>query len=81
MFTPTLTVAASALLLSAKCAPNTTFGPEDAEAFLPTRLRYTELGPKSAVVTPRQAWEELAAAGRVVGDFIAWRLVDVTTGE
>lgn len=78
--TPTLTVAASALLLAAQCAHATVFGPDEVERFLPERLRYTELGPDSAIVRPRQAWDELAAAGRVYGDFTSWRLADSDDG-
>lgn len=77
--TPTaaLTVAAAALLVAARCSGIDLFGPADAAALLPARLRYTRLGPDAAAVTPRQAWDELVAAGKVMGDYASWRLVDL----
>ncbi|WP_137726168.1 hypothetical protein [Prescottella subtropica] len=75
--TPKLTVAGAALLVAARCSGIDMFGPADADAMLPARLRYTQLGPDAAAVTPRQAWNELVAAGKVIGDFTSWRLVDL----
>lgn len=72
-----LTVAGAALLVAARGAGPTAFGPNAADMLLPTRLRYTRLGPDAVAVTPRQAWDELVAAGKVIGDFTCWRLVEL----
>ncbi|MCW2093385.1 hypothetical protein G9U53_30350 [Rhodococcus sp. D-46] len=71
-----LTVAGSALLLAARCSPDTNFDSTAATELLPDRLRYTQLGPDSDVVSPQQAWKELVEAGRVTGTFDDWHLTE-----